>query len=98
MLRFVCANNDFSGTLTGYDFLDLFVLLHVQPAALQAPKQSRHPERSASRIYRKQRALWRGVEGPRRCLLADALGAFRPQTAPEDKKVTGSEDDDFVGV
>jgi hypothetical protein len=23
------------------------------------------------------------------------LGAFRPQTAPEDKKVSGSQDDDF---
>jgi hypothetical protein len=50
--------------LRGCDFLDLFVLLHIQPAALQAPRQSRHPERSASRIYRKQRALWRGVEEP----------------------------------
>src|ERR1700692_2140879 len=40
------------------------------------PPQSRHPERSASRIYRNQMALWRGVEGPRRCLLADALGSF----------------------
>jgi hypothetical protein len=26
--------------------------------------QNRHPERSASQTYRKQRALWRGVEGP----------------------------------
>jgi hypothetical protein len=26
------------------------------------------------------------------------LGAFRPQTTPEDKKVTGSQDDGFVGV
>jgi hypothetical protein len=25
-------------------------------------------------------------------------GAFRPQTTPEDKKVTNSQDDDFVGV
>ena len=41
-----------------------------------APRQSRHPERSASRIYRKQSASWRGVEGPRRCLLADALANF----------------------
>jgi hypothetical protein len=40
------------------------------------PRQSRHPERSASPICRKQRTLWRGVEGPRRCLLADALGSF----------------------
>jgi hypothetical protein len=31
---------------------------------MQVPKQSRHPERSASQIYRKQRTLWRGVEEP----------------------------------
>ena len=30
--------------------------------------QSRHPERSASQIYRVTQRLWRGVEGPRRCL------------------------------
>jgi hypothetical protein len=51
------------------DFLDLSCFLHIQPAVLQAPQQSRHPERSASQIYRKQRALWRGVEGPRRCFV-----------------------------
>jgi hypothetical protein len=45
-------------------------------SCISSPRQSRHPERSASLIYRKQRALWRGVEGPRRCLLADALGSF----------------------
>ena len=30
--------------------------------------QNRHPERSASPIYRVTQHLWRGVEGPRRCL------------------------------
>jgi hypothetical protein len=45
--------------------------LHIQPAVFQGPRQSRHPERSASQIYREQRALERGVEGPRRCLLAE---------------------------
>jgi len=30
--------------------------------------QNRHPERSASQIYRVTQRLWRGVEGPRRCL------------------------------
>ena len=69
--------------------------LHIQPAVFQAlssPQQSRHPERSASQICRKQRALWRGVEGPRRCLLADALHSF-PATKMmrEIKKVTTSE-------
>ena len=40
------------------------------------PPQSRHPERSAARIYRITDGLWRAVEGPRRCLLADALPSF----------------------
>jgi hypothetical protein len=31
--------------------------------------QNRHPERSASQIDRVTRRLWRGVEGPRRCLI-----------------------------
>jgi hypothetical protein len=80
-----------------YDFFDLFVFLHIQPVVFQGPRQSRHPacpgvpwERSASQIYHNQRALWRGVEGPRRCWLADALGSFRPQTTTEDK-VTNSD-------
>src|SRR5271170_7684855 len=30
--------------------------------------QNRHPERSASQIDRVTQRLWRGVEGPRRCL------------------------------
>ena len=30
--------------------------------------QNRHPERSASQIYRVTERLWRGVEGPRGCL------------------------------
>jgi triphosphoribosyl-dephospho-CoA synthase len=46
------------------DFLDLSVLLHTQPDVFNPP-QSRHPERSASQIYRIPLDLWRGVEGPR---------------------------------
>src|SRR6266851_9580793 len=38
--------------------------------------QDRHPERSASRIYRLTEGLQRVVEGPRGCLLADALHSF----------------------
>jgi hypothetical protein len=33
------------------------------------PPQTRHPERSASRIYCLTEGLWRGVEGPRRCVI-----------------------------
>src|SRR5258708_21267261 len=58
------------------DFFDLFVFSAYPTSCISSPRQSRHPERSASQIYRKQRAFWRGVEGPRRCLLADALGSF----------------------
>jgi hypothetical protein len=38
--------------------------------------QGRHPERSASQIYRLTEGLWRAVEGPRRRSLADALHSF----------------------
>jgi hypothetical protein len=49
-----------------------FVLLHIQPAVLQAPQQRRHPERSAAQIYRITEDLWRKAEGtpatlPGRC-------------------------------
>src|ERR1700739_4298609 len=34
------------------DLLDLWCLPHIQLAVLQAPQQSRHPERSASQLCR----------------------------------------------
>ena len=37
---------------------------------------SRHPERSASQIYRLTKVFGRAVEGPRGYLLADALQSF----------------------
>jgi hypothetical protein len=55
-------------------------------SCFKAPRQNRHPERSASQIYRKQRALWRGVEGPRLCFLTDALAGFPAANSTEDKK------------
>jgi hypothetical protein len=58
----------------------------VQQICHLDPQQSRHPERSASQIYRKQKALCREVEGPRRCLLADALGSFPAANYTGDKK------------
>src|ERR1700722_5843237 len=42
----------------------------------KSPPKRRHPERSASQIHRITEDLWRGVEGPRRCMLADALRSF----------------------
>ena len=40
--------------------------------------QNRHPERSASQMDRVTQRLWRGVEGPRRCLIYPCclLGCF----------------------
>jgi hypothetical protein len=54
--------------------------------------QDRHPERSASRIYRPTERFMRVVEGPRGFLLADALHSFpATKTTREIKKVTISE-------
>jgi hypothetical protein len=44
--------------------------------------QNRHPERSALQLDRVTQRLWRGVEGPRRCLVSPMLfGAFQPPSA-----------------
>jgi hypothetical protein len=45
-------------------------------AFLPNPPQTRHPERSAARIYRVSQLLWRAVEGPRRCLITHAALSF----------------------
>ena len=49
-------------------FLILRVLLRPTRLSFKPPQGS-HPERSASQIYRLTEGLWRGVEGPRRCLI-----------------------------
>ena len=48
----------------------------TRPDVVSSPPKRRHPERSAPQIYRITEGLWRGVEGPRRCLLAGALRSF----------------------
>jgi hypothetical protein len=58
------------------DFFDFPRFFHAQPTVVLKLPQGRHPERSASQIYRLPEGLWRAVEGPRRCLLADALHSF----------------------
>jgi hypothetical protein len=58
------------------DFFDLFVFSAHLTGCFFTIRQSRHPERSAAQIYRITDGLWRGVEGPRRCLLADVLPSF----------------------
>jgi hypothetical protein len=48
--------------------------------------QNRHPERSASQICRVTQRLWRGVEGPRRCLsyacCSELFNHRSPRTGP----------------
>ena len=66
--------------LRACDFFDLFVFF-APDQMLFNPLQKGvilrgGVERSASQIYRITEGLWRGVEGPRRCLLAGALRSF----------------------
>jgi hypothetical protein len=51
----------------------------IQPAVFQVPRQSRHPERSASQIYRvTQRLMARSRRTPRVLILPVPFGAFQP--------------------
>jgi hypothetical protein len=86
-----CGHNR-SGILRACDFFDFPRFFHAQPTVVLKLPQGRHPERSASQIYRLTEGSWRAVEGPRRCLLADALHSF-PATKimKEIKKVTASD-------
>ena len=63
----------------------------AHPTRFSTAPQNRHPERSASQIRRIKKDLGRGVEGPRRCLLADALLGFPPTNYVGNQKVTISE-------
>jgi hypothetical protein len=60
----------------GCDFFDFSCFWYTPPECFSELPQDRHPERSASRIYRLTEGLQRVVEGPRGCLLADALHSF----------------------
>jgi hypothetical protein len=55
-----------------------FVLLHIQPASLQAPNKAVILSEALRRCIAKQRALWRGVEGPRGCLSYPCARSFSP--------------------
>src|SRR5271156_1440533 len=72
------------------DFFDLFVPFAHLTRSSTTP-QSRHPERSASQIRRIKKDLRRGVEGPRRCLLTDALLGFPTTNYKGNQKVTSSD-------
>jgi hypothetical protein len=65
-------------------------LLHTYTRSSTAP-QNRHPERSASQIRPIKKGLPRGVEGPRRCSLADALLVFPATNYEGNEKVTSSD-------
>jgi hypothetical protein len=58
------------------DFLDLSCFLHIQPAVSQTPNKVVILSEALRRSIANKGALRRAVEGPRRCLLADALGGF----------------------
>src|SRR5580704_7945375 len=60
-------------------------------SCIPSPRQSRHPERSASQIDRKQRLYGAESKDPGDACWQMLLGAFRPQTTTEDKKITTSE-------
>src|SRR5580704_11483572 len=60
-------------------------------SCIPSPRQSRHPERSASQIDRKQRLYGAESKDPGDVCWQMLLGAFRPQTTTEDKKITTSE-------
>jgi len=67
------------------DFFDLFVL-SASNQLLSNPKQSCHPERSASQIYRKQGLYGAESKDPGDARWQMLLGAFRPRTAKDNKK------------
>jgi hypothetical protein len=77
--------------LRASDYFVLFVFSAYSTSCIQVPRQSRHPERSALQIYRKQRALCAESKDPGDACLQMLSGAFRPQTTTQDKKVTTSE-------
>src|SRR5882757_7374678 len=61
----------------GCDFFDFSLfLVHSTRMFFRNSHKTVNPERSASRIYRLAEGLQRVVEGPRGCLLADALHSF----------------------
>jgi hypothetical protein len=68
------------------DFFDLFVFSAYPTSCISSPRQSRHPERSASQIYRNRGLYGAESKDPGDACRQMLLGAFRPQTAPEDKK------------
>ena len=55
-------------------------------------RQNRHPERSASQIYRMTQRLWRGVEGPRRCLSYPCCSELFNHRSPQSLRRAGVED------
>ena len=68
------------------DFFDLSWFLPNQPAILQAPQQNRHPERSARRSITNRGLYGAESKDPGDACWQMLLGAFRPQTTPEDKR------------
>src|SRR5580692_11661052 len=77
--------------LRACDFLDLRVF-YTRPDVFQSPLQNRHPERSASQIYRITQGFMARSRRTPAMLLADALPSF-PATGYK-----GNQEDGFMGV
>jgi hypothetical protein len=64
--------------------------------------QNRHPERSASQIDRVTEHLWRGVEGPRRCLSypcrSDLFDHRSPHRRFPPRSSTGAENQELAST
>src|ERR1700722_19744263 len=81
------------------DFFDLFVFQHTQPAAFQAPDKAvilsealRRSIANRGFMARSRRACpERSRRNPGDACWQMLLGAFRPQTTGEEKKITTSE-------
>jgi hypothetical protein len=58
------------------DFFDLSVFLHTQPDVFNLLHKAVILSEAPRRFIAYRRILWRGVEGPRQCFLADAIRSF----------------------
>src|SRR6267143_1891443 len=81
--------------LGGCDFFDFSCFWYTPPECFSELPQDRHPERSASRIYRLTEGLQRVVEGPRGCLsylcCSDLFNRRSPHLAVPPRSFPGAE-------
>jgi hypothetical protein len=73
------------------DFFDLFLFLHIQPAVFQLPDKAVILSEALRRSIANRGLYGAESKDPGDACWQILLGAFRPQTTTEDKKVTDSE-------